>query len=357
MKVFLVLLVKLNKLIISENEVLFINILSMKKILLVWLLSIFSLSLFGCNHKTSEDSVVLPPTNDELLNFAAEALPCDEWTTFANFALLWTGVSRQWNLMYYGVDEVMGFLPVEDGKNLRNTCYRIAPVAMEISQSDKWFKLVNAENAEMDTDFLIEDYNPEFDWWKLDDAVKAIFSPNAFSVWQQRDYWEYFPDYYDVNRKTFDERATEYFGIEAPESEEFISYYDNWSIREIWTYINEMKEWTWITYDEEWNIIDVQEYINWNILEYLWLANYTILWPDDWFEKERSEWTLVLKANYEDHTDYIFLTQWMREGFLDWVNAWEEVIFQWKVYSVDWAAWSHYYNAEWVEQLELSNAE
>ena len=326
----------------------------MKKLFLIWILFISCLSILGCNSKTDENFVDDRLTDDILLYFAAQALPCEEWQTFANFAILWTGINRQWNLMYYGVDEVMWFMPAEDWKSLKNTCYRIAPVTMEISQSDKWFKLVNVKNAEMDTDFLIEDYNPEFDGWKLDEAVEAIFSPEAFEVWQERNYWEYFSDYNDINRKTFDERAMEYFDIEAPESEEFVSYYDNWSIREIWTYVNGMKGWTWITYDKEWNIIDVQEYVNWNLLEYFWLANYTILWPDDWFEKERSEWTLVLKANYEDHTDYIFLTQWMREGFLSLTNYWDEVTFQWKVYPIDWAAGSHYYNAEWVEELELS---
>ena len=330
----------------------------MKKIFLIWFLSIFCLNLFGCGSKVDEDSVVLPPTNDELLDLAAQALPCDEWQTFANFAILWTWISRNWNLMYYWVDEVMWFLPAEDGKTLRNTCYRIAPVAMEVHQSDKWFSLVNVESVEnYEWDFLIEDYNPEFDWWKLDEAVKKIFSPKAFAVWQERDYWEYFLDYNDVNRKTFEERAMEYFGIEAPKTEEFVSYYDNWAIKEIGTYVDEMKAWTRITYDEEWNVIDTQEYVNWNPVEEIWSANYIILWPDDWFEKERDEWTLVLRASYEDHTDYIFLTGWMWEDFLTSDDYWKEVAFKWRVYAVDWAAGNHYYNVESVEQLQLSNAE
>ena len=83
---------------------------------------------------------------------------------------------------------------------------------MEIHQSDKWFTLVNVQDAEMlDADFLIEDYDPERDWTELDDAVKAIFSNKAFAVWQERDYWEHFTDYNDVNRKSFDEKAMEYF--------------------------------------------------------------------------------------------------------------------------------------------------
>jgi hypothetical protein len=325
----------------------------MKKLLLTWLLSLCCLGLLGCKTKIDENSVQ-PLTTDILLDLAAQALPCDEWQSFANFAILWTWVNREWNLMYYWVDEVMGFLPSDDGTYVRNTCYKIAPLAMEIHQSDKWFSLVSVQAVEnYEGDFLIEDYNPEFDWWRLDEYVESIFSPAAFAVWQERDYWEHFPDYNDINRKNFDERAMEYFGIEAPKTEEFISYYDNWAIREVWTYVNEVKRGTWITYDEEWNVIDVQDYVNWNLVENFLPANYVVLGLDDWFEEEVNAWTLVLRWSYEDHTDYIFLTQWMWEGFLDSVNAWDEVVFGWEVYFVDWAAGSHYYNANYVEQLEI----
>ena len=326
----------------------------MKKLLLIWLLSIFCLNLWGCGSKIDEDSVVPSLDNDTLLDLAAQALPCDEWQSFANFAILWTWISKKWNLMYYWVDEVVWFEPDGDWNGLKSTCYRIAPLAMEIHQSDKWFSLVNVEAVEdYEWNFLIEDYTPVFDDWKLDEAVRAIFSDKAFAVWQQRDYWEHFPDYNDVNRKTYEERAFEYFGIEFPKTEEFISYYDNWEIREVWTYVDEVKQWTWITYDEEWNVIDVQDYVNWQLVENFWPENYTILWENDWFEKEMSEWTLVLRTNYEDHTDYIFLTQWMWEWFLSEINAWDTVTFQWKVYPLDWAAGSHYYNAEYVEELKI----
>ena len=330
----------------------------MKKLFLFWLLSIFCLNLLGCGSKIDEDSVAPQLTNDRLLELAAEALPCDEWQAFANFAILWTWVSREWNLMYYWVDEVLWYIPTEDWKNLKSTCYKIAPLAMEIHWSDKWFNLVSVQAVEnYEWDFLIEDYNPEFDWWKLDEDVKSIFSPKAFSVWQQRDYWEHFTDYGDTNRKTYEERAFEYFGIEPPKTEEFISYYDNWAVREVWSYVNEMKEWTWITYDEEWNVIDTQDYVKWNLVEEFWPKNYIILWADDWFDDEINAWTLVLRWSYEDHTDYIFLTAWMWEWFLSEVNAWDTITFQWKVYSIDWAAWSHYYNVEYVEQLEIVNEE
>lgn len=50
--------------------------------------------------------------------------------------------------------------------------------------------------------------------------------------------------------------------------EEFISYYDDWeTIREKWTYINWMKEWSWITYDEWWNVINIEEYSEWELIE------------------------------------------------------------------------------------------
>lgn len=51
------------------------------------------------------------------------------------------------------------------------------------------------------------------------------------------------------------------------QTEEFISYYDNWTVREVWTYIDGMKEWTWITYDEWWNVIEMNEYHNWEPIQ------------------------------------------------------------------------------------------
>ena len=50
-------------------------------------------------------------------------------------------------------------------------------------------------------------------------------------------------------------------------AEDFISYYDNWSIREKGQYINGMKQWIWITYDENWNVINMEEYEYWELIE------------------------------------------------------------------------------------------
>ena len=287
----------------------------MKKLFLIWLLSVFCLNLFGCGSKINEVSVIPPLTNDVLLDLAAQALPCDEWTSFANFALLWTWVSREWNLMYYWVDEVVWYKLAEDGSSLKDTCYRIAPIAMEIHQSDKWFELVNVEAVEnYEGDFLIEDYNPEFDGWKLDEAVEKIFSPKAFAVWQQRDYWEHFTDYGDVDRKSYEDRAFEHFGIEPPKTEDFVSYYDNWAIKEKWTYVNWKKQWTWITYDEEWNVVDMQEYKDWELVgneeeayDILNDKNLLSLYPElsNWFDWSFVLWD-TLQTNYISWSSSIY---------------------------------------------------
>lgn len=51
------------------------------------------------------------------------------------------------------------------------------------------------------------------------------------------------------------------------QTKEFVSYYDNWAVRETWIYVDWMKEWTWITYDEGWNVIEVNEYQNWELVQ------------------------------------------------------------------------------------------
>ena len=54
---------------------------------------------------------------------------------------------------------------------------------------------------------------------------------------------------------------------ETNKTEEFISYYDNWAVRERWIYIDWMKEWTWLVYDEKWNVINIQKYESWELIE------------------------------------------------------------------------------------------
>lgn len=83
----------------------------------------------------------------------------------------------------------------------------------------------------------------------------------------------------------------------------------------------------------------------------------TIIWPNNWFDDRIKQWELVLRWNFEDHTDYIFFASWNWQNYLykDFVYPWEKVKFEWKVKSIDWAAWSHYYEAESIYKLEDNN--
>lgn len=83
----------------------------------------------------------------------------------------------------------------------------------------------------------------------------------------------------------------------------------------------------------------------------------TIIWPNNWFDDRIKQWELVLRWSFEDHTDYIFFASWNWQNYLykNSVYPWEKVNFQWKVKSIDWAAWSHYYEAETIYKLEDNN--
>ena len=82
-----------------------------------------------------------------------------------------------------------------------------------------------------------------------------------------------------------------------------------------------------------------------------------IIWPNSWYDDKINQWELVLKWNFEDHTDYIFFASWNWQNYLykDFIYPWEKVNFQWNVKSIDWAAWSHYYEAESIYKLEDNN--
>ena len=82
-----------------------------------------------------------------------------------------------------------------------------------------------------------------------------------------------------------------------------------------------------------------------------------IIWPNSWYDDKINQWELVLKWNFEDHTDYIFFASWNWQNYLykDFIYPWEKVNFQWKVKSIDWAAWTHYYEAETIYKLEDNN--
>ena len=170
--------------------------------------------------KIPNESIIASDINTALQELAAQALYCETGKTITNFAILWSWELENWNQKYYWVAESVGYVPWE-WTSLQSTCYRIAPLAMEFTSNDNQYKLIDYDYVDTTNDeFLIEDYKPEMDWWALDEKVKAIFSEEAFKVWQERDYWEHFPDYMDPDRKSFEDRAYEYFGGLSEENEE-----------------------------------------------------------------------------------------------------------------------------------------
>ena len=81
---------------------------------------------------------------------------------------------------------------------------------------------------------------------------------------------------------------------------------------------------------------------------------YTLVWPENWFDEEIQVWKLVLRWEHEDHTDIIFIDQPLWQEYLDphKMVYWDSVAFKWEITQIDWAAWTHYYNADSIETLE-----
>ena len=81
---------------------------------------------------------------------------------------------------------------------------------------------------------------------------------------------------------------------------------------------------------------------------------YTLVWPDGWYDEQLEAWKLVLRKSYDDHTDVIFIDQELWQEYLDphKMYYWDDVIFSWALTPIDWAAWTHYYAADSIEQLE-----
>lgn len=89
---------------------------------------------------------------------------------------------------------------------------------------------------------------------------------------------------------------------------------------------------------------------------YEWNLIVSWVWPELSFEPTIQEWTLVLRWSFEDHSDHIFLHQWIWERYFsnsfDYL-PWTIVKFKWVVEAIDWAAWNHYYTVKSVDKLML----
>ena len=81
---------------------------------------------------------------------------------------------------------------------------------------------------------------------------------------------------------------------------------------------------------------------------------YTIMWPENWFDEQLEAGKLVLRWEYEDHADIIFIDQELWQNYIDphkMVHG-DSVLFKWELNGIDWAAGTHYYNAVSIDTLE-----
>lgn len=92
-----------------------------------------------------------------------------------------------------------------------------------------------------------------------------------------------------------------------------------------------------------------------NVNDYEWKLVIQWVGPEISMEPTVEEWTLVLRWNFEDHTDHVFLKEWIWEKLFEHENGylpWNIVKFKWYVKPLDAAAGNHYYDVVSIEKLE-----
>jgi len=80
--------------------------------------------------------------------------------------------------------------------------------------------------------------------------------------------------------------------------------------------------------------------------------------PEIAMEPTVDEWTLVLRWNFEDHTDHVFLRAWKWEDRFSNESEylpWNTVKFKWYVNPLDWAAGNHYYDVINIEKIKVTS--
>lgn len=129
----------------------------------------------------------------------------------------------------------------------KNKIKKYSTYCMDEVRNQLWEYLENVSN-------FYEWRNNENNWY--------LYSWKVSYEWVNYDY------YCRVSGK--DDAEVVLVDVIDPESEnyeDFVSYYDNWAIREKWAYIDWKKEWIWTTYNEEWNVIEMKEYKDWELVE------------------------------------------------------------------------------------------
>ena len=130
----------------------------------------------------------------------------------------------------------------------KNRIKEYSTYCMDEVRNQLWEYLENVSN-------FYEWKNSEHNWY--------LYSGKVSYEWINYDYYCRVSG--KDNAEVFLTNLTEW--NESENHEDFVSYYDNWAIREKWAYIDWKKEWIWTTYDEEWNVIEMKEYKDWELVE------------------------------------------------------------------------------------------